>query len=107
MNNMTNLPTLAKNSDYYDLFSERENRKRLSKILKSLKVHSQWDRSEQVNITTKEYLFECFKLSVWWNEDIKIELNQSESQSSVASVSGVLSKHPVIVPPAMAGTAAF
>jgi len=89
MNNMTNLPTLPKNSDYYDLFAERENRKRLSKILKTLKVHSQWDRSEQVNISTKEYLFECFKLTVWWNEDVKMDLSQSENQSSAAS-SGVM-----------------
>ena len=30
-----------------------------------LKVSSKWDRSEQVNITTKEFIFECFKLTVW------------------------------------------
>jgi len=108
MNNMTNLPTLSKNSDYYDLFAERENRKRLSKILKSLKVHSQWDRSEQVNITTKEYLFECFKLTVWWNEDIKMELNQTESQSSAsASASGVMSNGFKSGVAAIAGSAAF
>lgn len=109
MNNMTNLPTLSKNSDYYDLFAERENRKRLSKILKSLKIHSQWDRSEQVNITTKEYLFECFKLTVWWNEDIKMELNQTETQSSAASASGVLSGSlkQGIAAVTMSGSAAF
>lgn len=86
---MTNLPTLPKNSDYYELFSERENRKQVTKLLKTMKVciifeyirslfvnqsdgdcniiqvNSKWDRSEQVNITTKEFLFECFKLTVW------------------------------------------
>lgn len=36
---MTNLPTLQKNSDYYELFSERENRKQVTKILKTMKVH--------------------------------------------------------------------
>jgi len=105
MNNMTNLPTLTKNSDHYDLFAERENRKRLTKILKSLKINSQWDRSEQVNITTKEYLFECFKLSVWWNEEIKVDLSQTEAQSSVASASGAASGLMKIG--GVSGTAAF
>jgi len=85
MNNMTNLPNLTKNSDYYDLFSERENRKRLTKILKSLQVNSQWDRSEQVNVSTKEFLFECYKLTVWWNEDSKMDLNQANTESSSAA----------------------
>jgi len=35
---MTNLPTLPKNSDYYELFSERENRKQVTKLLKNMKV---------------------------------------------------------------------
>jgi len=73
MNNMTNLPTLSKNSDYYELFSERENRKKVTKLMKALKINSQWDRSEQVNISTKEFLFECYKLTVWWNEDATME----------------------------------
>jgi len=89
MNNMTNLPTLPKNSDYYELFAERENRKKITKLLKSMKINSQWDRSEQVNITTKEFLFECFKLTVWWNEDTKMELPASESSSSSATSSPV------------------
>lgn len=101
MNNMTNLPSLTKNSDYYELFAERENRKRISKILKSLKINSQWDRSEQVNITTKEYLFECFKLTVWWNEDSKMDGPEMQ-QSSSASVSG--SRQALA---ASAGSAAF
>jgi hypothetical protein len=93
MNNMTNLPSLPKNSDFYDLFSERENRKRLTKILKALKVSSQWDRSEQVNITTKEFLFECFKLTCWWSEDVKVEqLGQESPVSTVFSNTGSASK---------------
>jgi len=82
MNNMTNLPTLAKNSDYYELFSERENRKKVTKLLKSLKINSKWDRSEQVNIATKEFLFECFKLTVWWNEDNPMEIQTTEVSST-------------------------
>lgn len=96
MNNMTNLPNLQKNSHYYDLFSERENRRRLTKMLKNIQVHSQWDRSEQVNITTKEFLFECFKLTVYWYDDpSKLDINPSEtsSQSSgVVQTSTVLEK---------------
>lgn len=69
MNNMTNMPSLIKNSDYYDLFSERENRRRMTKMLRQIRVCSQWDRSEQVHVSTKEFLFECFKLTVWWNEE--------------------------------------
>jgi len=87
MNNMTNLPSLQKNSDYYELFSERENRKKITKVLKSLKVNSQWDRSEQVNITTKEFLFECFKLTSWWNDDAKMEFPTSEASSVAYSPS--------------------
>jgi len=74
MNNMTNLPSLSKNTDYYDLFSERENRKQLIRLMKALKINSQWDRSEQVNINTKEFLFECFKLTSWWSDDYKMEI---------------------------------
>jgi len=85
MNNMTNLPALPKNSDYYELFSERENRKKITKVLKTLKVNSQWDRSEQVNITTKEFLFECFKLTVWWNEDVKMDYPATEASSAAYS----------------------
>jgi len=106
MNNMTNLPTLSKNADYYDLFSERENRKRLTKFLKSLQVNSQWDRSEQVNITTKEFLFECYKLTVWWNEDTKMELNQTITESSSAASSPHLNASPITVK-APVGQASF
>eukprot|EP00026_Physarum_polycephalum_P015863 Phypoly_transcript_16653.p1 GENE.Phypoly_transcript_16653~~Phypoly_transcript_16653.p1 ORF type:complete len:251 (+),score=41.48 Phypoly_transcript_16653:38-790(+) len=95
MNNMTNLPTLPKNSDYYELFSERENRKKVTKLLKSLQINSKWDRSEQVNIATKEFLFECFKLTVWWNEDTPMEIQTSE-----------MSSMPAFPPKMMRGTAA-
>lgn len=76
MNNMTNLPSLVKNSDYYELFSERENRKKVANMLKCLQINSQWDRSEQVNVSTKEFLFECFKLTVWWGEDATDQYTQ-------------------------------
>lgn len=71
MNNMTNLPSLSKNSDYFELFAEKENRRKLTQIMASMKLSTQWDRSEQVNINTKEYLFECFKLTTWWNGENK------------------------------------
>jgi len=89
MNNMTNLPALNKNSDYYELFSERENRKKLTKALKVLKVNSQWDRSEQVNVITKEFLFECFKLTVWWHGDVKMDFETSETASTTGKLGGV------------------
>jgi len=95
MNNMTNLPNLQKNSHFYDLFSERENRRRLTKMLKNIQVHSQWDRSEQVNITTKEFLFECFKLTVYWYDDpTKLEVGPPEASqcSDAANSSTVLEK---------------
>jgi len=87
MNNMTNLPSLQKNTDFYELFSEKENRRRLTKMLKKLHIGSQWDRSEQVNITTKEFLFECFKLTVWWHEDIVAKMETQSSSSSSSSIS--------------------